>query len=117
MDTHTNSTGLTQLLRRIAGGRVLAALAFAFVLIAGVVTFRSMPVDAFPDVTPTLVQVFTETEGLAPEEVERYVTFPVETSMNGMPRLQEVRSTSNFGLSLWSISTSKTELISIGHAS
>ncbi len=103
MDTHTNSTGLTQLLRRIAGGRVLAALAFAFVLIAGVVTFRSMPVDAFPDVTPTLVQVFTETEGLAPEEVERYVTFPVETSMNGMPRLQEVRSTSNFGLSVVNI--------------
>ena len=103
MDTHTNSTGLTQFLRRIAGGRVLAALAFAFVLIAGVVTFRSMPVDAFPDVTPTLVQVFTETEGLAPEEVERYVTFPVETSMNGMPRLQEVRSTSNFGLSVVNI--------------
>ncbi|MAC88692.1 MAG: CusA/CzcA family heavy metal efflux RND transporter [Maricaulis sp.] len=94
---------MTQFLRRIAGGRVLAALAFAFVLIAGVVTFRSMPVDAFPDVTPTLVQVFTETEGLAPEEVERYVTFPVETSMNGMPRLQEVRSTSNFGLSVVNI--------------
>lgn len=107
MDTHTNSSqqvsGLTGLLHRIAGGRLLAALAFAFVLIGGIVTFRSMPVDAFPDVTPTLVQVFTETEGLAPEEVERYVTFPVETSMNGLPRLREVRSTSNFGLSVVNI--------------
>lgn len=107
MDTRTNSSqqaaGLTGLLHRIAGGRLLAALAFAFVLIGGIVTFRTMPVDAFPDVTPTLVQVFTETEGLAPEEVERYVTFPVETSMNGLPRLREVRSTSNFGLSVVNI--------------
>ncbi|WP_171036357.1 efflux RND transporter permease subunit [Maricaulis alexandrii] len=107
MDTRTNSSqqaaGLAGLLHRIAGGRLLAALAFAFVLIGGIVTFRTMPVDAFPDVTPTLVQVFTETEGLAPEEVERYVTFPVETSMNGLPRLREVRSTSNFGLSVVNI--------------
>ncbi len=107
MDTRTNSSqqtaGLAGLLNRIAGGRLLAALAFAFVLIGGIVTFRTMPVDAFPDVTPTLVQVFTETEGLAPEEVERYVTFPVETSMNGLPRLREVRSTSNFGLSVVNI--------------
>jgi len=75
MDTRTNPSqqtgGLAALLHRIAGGRLLAALAFAFVLIGGIVPFRTMPVDAFPDVTPTLVQVFTETEGLAPEEVER----------------------------------------------
>tara|TARA_R110002073_G_scaffold67393_2_gene167959 strand:+ start:10819 stop:13962 length:3144 start_codon:yes stop_codon:yes gene_type:complete len=107
MDTHTKETqpasGLTTLLHRIAGGRLLAALTFALVLIGGIITFRSMPVDAFPDVTPTLVQVFTETEGLAPEEVERYVTFPIETSMNGLPRLREVRSTSNFGLSVVNI--------------
>ena len=68
MDTRTNSSqqaaGLTGLLHRIAGGRLLAALAFAFVLIGGIVTFRTMPVDAFPDVTPTLVQVFTETEAI-----------------------------------------------------
>lgn len=107
MDTHTKETqpagGLTNLLHRIAGGRLLAALTFALVLIGGIITFRSMPVDAFPDVTPTLVQVFTETEGLAPEEVERYVTFPIEASMNGLPRLREVRSTSNFGLSVVNI--------------
>lgn len=70
---------------------------------AGLVSFRSLPVDAFPDVTPSLVQVFTETEGLAPEEVERYVTFPVEVAMNGLPNLKEIRSTSNFGLSVVNI--------------
>lgn len=91
---------LARLLYRIAGGRMLALLAFIGIIAGGIVTFRTMPVDAFPDVTPTLVQVFTETEGLAPEEVERYVTFPVETSMNGLPRIEEVRSTSNFGLSV-----------------
>ncbi|MED5549096.1 MAG: CusA/CzcA family heavy metal efflux RND transporter [Pseudomonadota bacterium] len=101
MDTPTSTPGAAErLLHRIAGGRLLAALGFFALVVAGGITFRSMPVDAFPDVTPTLVQVFTETEGLAPEEVERYVTFPVETAMNGLPRLTEVRSTSNFGLSV-----------------
>tara|TARA_R110002072_G_scaffold302578_3_gene486443 strand:+ start:12990 stop:16109 length:3120 start_codon:yes stop_codon:yes gene_type:complete len=107
MATHTNPSNkpstMIGVLKRVSGGKLLAALAFVLVIIAGIWTFRSMPVDAFPDVTPTLVQVFTETEGLAPEEVERYVTFPVETSMNGLPRLREVRSTSNFGLSVVNI--------------
>ena len=73
------------------------------VLITGWFSYRQLPVDAFPDVTPALVQVFTETEGLAPEEVEQYVTYPIETAMNGLPRLKEVRSISNFGLSVINI--------------
>ena len=88
---------------RVAGGRLLAGLAAAAVTIAGIWAFRSLPVDAFPDVTPSLVQVFTETEGLAPEEVERYVTYPLETSMSGLPKLDEIRSVSNFGLSVLNI--------------
>lgn len=94
---------MENLLRRIAGARVLAALAVLAAAIGGVFAFRSLPVDAFPDVTPSLVQVFTETEGLAPEEVERYVTFPVETAMSGLPRLERIRSVSNFGLSVVNI--------------
>ena len=70
------------------------------VLAGGFQAYRDLPVDAFPDVSPTLVQVFTETEGLAPEEVERYVTYPVEVAMAGLPGLKEVRSISNFGLSV-----------------
>lgn len=72
-------------------------------MIAGYWSYKSLPVDAFPDVTPALVQVFTETDGLAPEEVERYITYPVEVSMNGLPNLKQVRSTSNFGLSVVNI--------------
>ncbi len=88
---------------RVAGGRLLAGLAAVAITIAGIWAFRSLPVDAFPDVTPSLVQVFTETEGLAPEEVERYVTYPLETSMSGLPNVDEIRSVSNFGLSVLNI--------------
>ncbi|MCP4781135.1 MAG: efflux RND transporter permease subunit [Hyphomicrobium sp.] len=73
------------------------------VLGAGIFSYFRLPVDAFPDVTPALVQVFTETEGLAPEEVERYVTYPIEVAMNGLPGLKEIRSVSNFGLSVINI--------------
>ena len=47
-----------------------------------------------------MVQVFTETDGLAPEEIEKYITFPVEAAMNGLPSLEKIRSVSNFGLSV-----------------
>jgi cobalt-zinc-cadmium resistance protein CzcA len=83
--------------------RLLVAVLGVLVLAAGWFSYKQLPVDAFPDVTPALVQVFTETEGLAPEEVEKYVTYPVETSMNGLPNLKEIRSISNFGLSVINI--------------
>jgi len=90
-------------MHRIAGGRLLAAIAALAMTLGGLFAFRALPVDAFPDVTPSLVQVFTETEGLAPEEVERYVTYPIETSMSGLPKLDHMRSVSNFGLSVVNI--------------
>ena len=83
--------------------RLFMAVLGVLVLAAGYYSYRQLPVDAFPDVTPALVQVFTETEGLAPEEVERYVTYPVEVAMNGIPHLKEIRSVSNFGLSVINI--------------
>lgn len=90
-------------MHRIAGGRLLAAIAALAMTLGGLFAFRALPVDAFPDVTPSLVQVFTETEGLAPEEVERYVTYPIETAMSGLPKLKNMRSVSNFGLSVVNI--------------
>nr|WP_284389747.1 CusA/CzcA family heavy metal efflux RND transporter [Algimonas ampicilliniresistens] len=79
---------------------MLAAIAALAMTLGGLFAFRALPVDAFPDVTPSLVQVFTETDGLAPEEVERYVTFPIETAMAGLPKIDHMRSVSNFGLSV-----------------
>lgn len=90
-------------MHRIAGGKLLAAIAALAITLGGIYAFRALPVDAFPDVTPSLVQVFTETEGLAPEEVERYVTYPIETAMAGLPKLKNMRSVSNFGLSVVNI--------------
>ena len=78
---------------------VLAIVVFA----GGYFSYKQLPIDAFPDVSPSLVQVFTTTEGLAPEEVEKYVTFPIETAMNGLPNLENIRSVSNFGLSVVNI--------------
>ncbi len=83
--------------------RTLIIVIGILVMVAGYYSYRQLPVDAFPDVTPALVQVFTLTEGLAPEEVERYVTYPVEVAMNGLPHLKEIRSVSNFGLSVVNI--------------
>ncbi|MFP6642735.1 MAG: CusA/CzcA family heavy metal efflux RND transporter [Candidatus Latescibacterota bacterium] len=83
--------------------RLLMVVLGGLVLGFGYFSYRQLPVDAFPDVTPALVQVFTETEGLAPEEVERYVTYPVEVALNGLPDLREIRSVSNFGLSVINI--------------
>lgn len=78
---------------------VLALIVMAF----GFYSYKQLPIDAFPDVSPVLVQVFTQTEGLAPEEIEKYITYPVESSMNGLPDLKNIRSVSNFGLSVVNI--------------
>ncbi len=83
--------------------RLLISMIALLVLAAGYYSYVKLPVDAFPDVTPSLVQIFTETEGLAPEEVEKYVTYPVEAAMSGLPDLKEIRSVSNFGLSVINI--------------
>ncbi len=83
--------------------RLLVSVLALLVLVAGWYSYSKLPVDAFPDVTPSLVQVFTETEGLAPEEAEKYVTYPVEAAMSGLPDLKEIRSVSNFGLSVVNI--------------
>lgn len=80
--------------------RLLFVILGVVVAAAGFRSYLGLPVDAFPDVSPNLVQVFTVTEGLSPEDVEKYVTYPVETAMNGLPGVRKVRSVSNFGLSV-----------------
>ena len=73
------------------------------IMAAGYGSYRHLPVDAFPDVSPNLVQIFTVTEGLAPEEIEMYVTYPVEAAMTGLLGIQKIRSVSNFRLSVVNI--------------
>ncbi|RMD96557.1 MAG: efflux RND transporter permease subunit [Calditrichaeota bacterium] len=83
--------------------RLLMIVLAALIIAGGYYSYQKLPIDAFPDVSPNLVQVFTVTEGLAPEEVEKYVTYPVEVAMNGLPNLKNIRSVSNFGLSVVNI--------------
>jgi len=79
--------------------RLLVLVLFAMVAFFGLRAFRDVPVDAFPDVTPNQVNIYTETPGLAAEDVERLITFPVESAMAGLPGVEQIRSISLFGLS------------------
>ncbi|MBL4845943.1 MAG: efflux RND transporter permease subunit [Planctomycetes bacterium] len=79
--------------------RFLVIVLWLIVMAVGVRSLQELPIDAVPDVTNVQVQILTNTPGLAPEEVERFITFPVETSMSGLPRVDEIRSVSKFGLS------------------
>ena len=81
--------------------RRILILTFAGLLtLLGLYSFRTIPIDAFPDVTSVLVQVVTKAPGLSPEEVERLVTFPIEQQLTGVPHLTELRSLTKVGLSL-----------------
>ncbi|MFQ6604895.1 MAG: efflux RND transporter permease subunit [Fidelibacterota bacterium] len=91
---------MKKIIQFVMTNRMLMLALGVLVLAFGYFSYRQLPIDAFPDVSPSLVQVFTVTEGLAPEEVEKYVTYPVEVAMNGLPNLDHIRSVSNFGLSV-----------------
>lgn len=79
--------------------RTIVLLFTAVLAIAGFYSFQSLPIDAVPDITNNQVQINTVIEGLAPEEIERTITFPVESSMRGLAGVEQVRSITRFGLS------------------
>lgn len=79
--------------------KLLVFLVTVAVCVFGVLCLRRLPIDAFPDITPNLVQVFAEIEGAAAEEVEQLVTRPVEIAMRGIPGVKKIRSLSSLGLS------------------
>ena len=79
--------------------RILVLGLTCLLSVAGVFAFQSIPIDAYPDVTNIQVQVLTEAPGLSPVEVERFITYPLELQMTGLPGLAEIRSLSKFALS------------------
>lgn len=79
--------------------KALVLIAFAVIFFLGIRAVNVIPIDAFPDVTPTQVNIYTESPGLAAEDVEELLTFPIESSLAGLPDVVEIRSVSLFGLS------------------
>ncbi|PYR49338.1 MAG: CusA/CzcA family heavy metal efflux RND transporter [Acidobacteria bacterium] len=79
--------------------RLLVLLFTLALFVWGVISFRNLPIEAYPDVANNYVQIITQWPGRAAEEVEQQVTVPIEVEMNGLPHLEHLRSTSLFGLS------------------
>src|SRR5579864_2668921 len=79
--------------------RFVVLMFTVLIVIAGAVSFQRMPVDAYPDLSPPMVELITQWPGHAAEEVERLTTLPLELAMNGSPHLAVMRSISLYGLS------------------
>ena len=79
--------------------RVPMVMLFVVVLFAGVIAFRELNIEAYPDPTPPMVDVITQSPGLSAEEIERYITIPIEVDVAVAPYLTAMRTISLFGLS------------------
>lgn len=90
---------LNQIIRISIYNRGVVLFVTLLMAVAGLYTFQHLPIDAVPDITNNQVQINTVIEGLAPEEIERTITFPVESSMRGIAGVEQVRSITRFGLS------------------
>ncbi len=90
---------LTRIISLSLTYRWVVVLGVGGLMAAGISALRQLNIDAFPDTTPIQVQINTVASSLVPEEVERLVTFPCELSLGGLPRLEQIRSISQFGLS------------------
>ncbi|HWF59216.1 MAG TPA: CusA/CzcA family heavy metal efflux RND transporter [Nitrospira sp.] len=91
---------LTSLLEFSLRQRILVLIFSAGMAAGGLYAFKTIPIDAFPDVTTILIQVVTKAEGLSPAEIERFVTFPIELQLRGAPGLTDIRSFSKVGASI-----------------
>jgi Cu/Ag efflux pump CusA len=79
--------------------RVIMVVLFTATLIGGLSAFLQLNIEAYPDPTPPMVDVITQSAGLSAEEIERYITIPIETQTAGLPNLRTIRTISLYGLS------------------
>ena len=91
---------LNKIIKFSLNNRMLVLVASVLLLIGGLYTANNMEIDVFPDLNAPTVVVMTEAKGMAPEEVERLVTFPIETAVNGATDVRRVRSSSTTGFSI-----------------
>src|SRR5215203_1821904 len=90
---------INAIIRFSIGQKLVVLLLVVIMAAAGAYSLINLPIDAVPDVTNVQVQVLTGAPSLAPLEVERQITFPVEVAMSGLPNVEEIRSVSKFGIS------------------
>src|SRR5580704_1562398 len=94
---------MNRILKGIIGfslkNRYFILFASCVLIVAGVITFKQMPIEAFPDVTNTEIDIITQWPGRSAEEVEKYITIPLEIALNPVQQKISLRSTSIFGLS------------------
>lgn len=91
---------LNQIIQLSLNNRLLVLAFFGLIMLAGAYIASEMDVDVFPDLTAPTVTVLTEAHGMATEEVERLVSFPLESSLNGAPNIRRIRSSSAMGISI-----------------
>ncbi len=90
---------LDNFLHFILKQRLLVIIGSFVLLVAGIIAWKNLPIDSFPDVTNEQVMILTEAPGLTPAEVERLITYPIEIGMGGLPDVKQVRSLSKTDLS------------------
>lgn len=91
---------LNRIIKFALENRLFIVASAAFIMVYGVITISNLPVDVLPNLNRPRVTIFLESNGLAPEEIETQVVLPVETSLNGAPGVEMVRSTSGIGIGL-----------------
>ncbi len=80
--------------------KIFVLLALVIIIFAGLWSYRKLKIDVFPDPSPVMVQVLTEAEGMAPEEVEKFVSHIIENGLYGLPDIEKITSLSTYGLSI-----------------
>jgi cobalt-zinc-cadmium resistance protein CzcA len=91
---------IEKLMSLALNNRLLVIILVAAIIGLGAFAFKTLPIDAFPDVTNIQVEIVSNAPGLSPLEIEKFVTYPVEMSMRGIPGLETMRSTTKYGLSV-----------------
>jgi cobalt-zinc-cadmium resistance protein CzcA len=91
---------IEKIINSVLKNRGLVLLVLLGVIGLGIYEVRQLDVEAFPDISPIMVPIFAEADGMAPEEVEQLITYPIETAMNGLPDVKLIKSTSAFGMAV-----------------
>ncbi|MDY6968515.1 MAG: efflux RND transporter permease subunit, partial [Spirochaetota bacterium] len=90
----------SKIFEKLLQNRIIVVILLLAIILWGIFEYNHLPTDAFPDISPVMVPIFAEAHGMAPEEIERLITYPIESTMNGLPDVKLIKSTSAFGMAV-----------------